>query len=481
MSKNRIRFYNTLTRQLEDFKPLNEDLVSLYSCGPTVYSTPHIGNMRAYTFVDLLVRTLKVNGYNVKNLINITDVGHLTSDADDGDDKLEKAAKQKQKNAYDIAEEYTNVFFRYLEELNITKPTKFPKATDHIKEQIEMISILEDKGYTYITKDGVYFNTAKFDKYSELSKLDIEGLRKGERVDFGDKVNSTDFALWKFSPQNEQRDMEWESPWGKGFPGWHIECSAMACKHLGEQIDIHTGGIDHIPIHHTNEIAQTESVTNKKFVNYWLHVNFLQLLSDENTNSDKDSELKMSKSKGTAYTIDQLIEMGFNPLSLKYFYLSAHYRNELKFNFNILKNQEHAFNKLRNKIYDLRERTSFYDYKKNNLVLNMLSLLNEDLDTPKMLAYFHEEINNNDNTNEDKLSLVYYFDLFTGLELLNYKPEQVLIPENVIQLAEDRLIARKNKDWAASDKLRELIKLEGFEIKDSKDSYELNKIWFLIF
>ena len=245
---------------------------------------------------------------------------------------------------------------------------------------------------------------------------------------------------------------------------------------LGEQIDIHTGGIDHIPIHHTNEIAQTESVTNKKFVNYWLHVNFLQLLSDENTNSDKDSELKMSKSKGTAYTIDQLIEMGFNPLSLKYFYLSAHYRNELKFNFNILKNQEHAFNKLRNKIYDLRERTSFYDYKKNNLVLNMLSLLNEDLDTPKMLAYFHEEINNNDNTNEDKLSLVYYFDLFTGLELLNYKPEQVLIPENVIQLAEDRLIARKNKDWAASDKLRELIKLEGFEIKDSKDSYELNKI-----
>lgn len=476
MSKNRIRFYNTLTRQLEDFKPLNEDLVSLYSCGPTVYSTPHIGNMRAYTFVDLLVRTLKVNGYNVKNLINITDVGHLTSDADDGDDKLEKVAKQKQKNAYDIAEEYTNIFFRYLEELNITKPTKFPKATDHIKEQIEMISILEDKGYTYITKDGVYFNTAKFDKYSELSKLDIEGLRKGERVDFGDKVNSTDFALWKFSPKNEQRDMEWDSPWGKGFPGWHIECSAMACKHLGEQIDIHTGGIDHIPIHHTNEIAQTESVTDKKFVNYWLHVNFLQLLADEDTGSDKDSELKMSKSKGTAYTIDQLIEMGFNPLSLKYFYLSAHYRNELKFNFNILKNQEHAFNKLRNKIHELRERTSFCNYKENDLVLNMLSLLNEDLDTPKMLAYFHEELNNSDNTNEDKLSLVYYFDLLTGLELLNYKPRQILIPENVIQLAEDRLIARKNKDWTASDKLRELIKLEGFEIKDSKDSYELNKI-----
>jgi len=259
--KKEIHIYNTLTKQKELFKPLNDDFVSMYSCGPTVYSKPHIGNMRAYSFVDTLVRALTVAGYNVKNLINITDVGHLTSDDDYGDDKLELAAKKTNKSAYDIAEMY-------------------------IEDQIHMIKTLEEKGFTYVTSDGVYFDTSKFDTYTELANINVDGLQEGSRVEMGEKKNVTDFALWKFSPKDEQREMEWQSPWGLGFPGWHIECSAMAMKYLGNQIDIHTGGIDHIHIHHSNEIAQSEAFSDKKFVNYWMHVNFLQLEKTEEENTD---------------------------------------------------------------------------------------------------------------------------------------------------------------------------------------------------
>lgn len=471
-----ITFYNTLTRKHEVFKPIDDNMVTMYSCGPTVYSTPHIGNMRAYSFVDLLVRVLKANNYNVKNLINITDVGHLTSDADDGEDKLDKASKERNKNAFEIAEEYTAIFYRYLDMLNITPPTHFPKATDHIQEQIEMVLALEEKGFTYQTSDGVYFDTSKFEDYAKLSNLDVDGLREGERVDFGEKLNKTDFALWKFSPEGEKRDMEWNSPWGVGFPGWHIECSAMAMKHLGKHIDIHTGGIDHIPIHHTNEIAQTEAVTGEQFVNYWMHVNFLQLLKEDVNETVDDAELKMSKSKGTAYTLDQIVEKGIDPLALKFLYLSAHYRSELKFNFKILENTQHAFNKLQNKVYQMRK--DFTGEIPNESLApakELIDILNHDLDTPKALAKFYE-IMNSELSLQEKLNTVMVFDSLTGLDLLNYEPADFEVPEEIIMLAEERYNAKLEKQWDVADLLRNKVKELGFEIKDTKDGYEINKI-----
>lgn len=471
-----ITFYNTLTRKYEVFKPIDDNMVTMYSCGPTVYSTPHIGNMRAYSFVDLLVRVLKANNYNVKNLINITDVGHLTSDADDGEDKLDKASKERNKNAFEIAEEYTDIFYRYLDMLNITPPTHFPKATDHIQEQIEMVLALEEKGFTYQTSDGVYFDTSKFEDYAKLSNLDVDGLREGERVDFGEKLNKTDFALWKFSPEGEKRDMEWNSPWGVGFPGWHIECSAMAMKHLGKHIDIHTGGIDHIPIHHTNEIAQTEAVTGEQFVNYWMHVNFLQLLKEDVDETLDDAELKMSKSKGTAYTLDQIVEKGIDPLALKFLYLSAHYRSELKFNFKILENTQHAFNKLQNKVYQMRKDfTGKIPNEPLEAAKEIIDILNHDLDTPKALAKFYE-IMNSDLSLKEKLNTVMVFDSLTGLNLLNYEPADFEVPDEIIMLAEERYNAKLEKQWDIADLLRNKVKELGFEIKDTKDGYEINKI-----
>lgn len=473
--KKELYIYNTLTKQKELFEPLNDDFVRMYSCGPTVYSKPHIGNMRAYSFVDTLVRALEISGYKVQNLINITDVGHLTSDEDHGDDKLELAAKKNNQSAYDIAEMYTILFYQYLKDLNIKSPTKFPKATEHIEEQIHMIRTLEEKGFTYITNDGVYFDTSKFETYSELANIKIEGLREGARVQFGDKKNITDFALWKFSPKNEKREMEWDSPWGLGFPGWHIECSAMAMKYLGNQIDIHTGGIDHIHIHHSNEIAQSEAYSDKKFVNYWMHVNFLQL---ENDNNDNDNaEIKMSKSKGTAYTIDQIQEMGYDALAIKYFYLTAHYRNELKFNFDILDSASKTFNRLRNKILEIKKEDTSYD--PSSIIINqkLVDYILDDLDTPKVLASFHEIINS-DASNVEKLNSVATMDLLFGLNFMSYEIVNDIIPESVYSLAKKRELARENKEWLKSDKLRDEINKLGYSIKDENNGFilSINKI-----
>lgn len=284
--------FNTLTRKKEKFVPLKDKLVTMYNCGPTVYERPHIGNLRAYIFADTLRRVLEFNGYKVKQIINITDVGHLTSDADTGEDKIEKSAQEKQKSAFEIARFYEDLFKQDLNKLNIKKPFKFPRATEHIKEMINLVQILEKKGYTYKTSDGIYFDTSKFKNYGKLAGLDKKNLKPGARVEVNpEKKNPYDFALWKFSPKDVKRQMEWKSPWGIGFPGWHIECSAMAMKYLGTTLDIHTGGIDHIDIHHTNEIAQSESATGKKFVRYWLHCNFLMVEGQ-----------KMSKSLGNIRT-----------------------------------------------------------------------------------------------------------------------------------------------------------------------------------
>src|SRR3989344_3757465 len=314
-----LKLYNTLTRKKEIFKSILDKKVGLYTCGPTVYLYQHIGNLRSYVFSDILKRVLLFNGYNVRHVVNVTDVGHLTSDADVGEDKMEKAAQKEGKTAKDIAHFYFSVFKNDLEKLNILQPDLWPKATEHIKEQIGIIKILEKKGFTYETEDGIYFDTSKLKDYGKLARLNIKGLKEGARVDVRGKKNKTDFALWKFSG-DEKRQQEWGFKGRMGFPGWHIECSAMSMKYLGKHFDIHTGGEDHIAVHHTNEIAQSEAATGNKFVNYWLHGAFLTFKGE-----------KVSKSKGGLYTVSELEEKGYSPLDFRYLCLLTHYRKSLNF------------------------------------------------------------------------------------------------------------------------------------------------------
>jgi cysteinyl-tRNA synthetase len=468
-----LDLYNTLTRKIEEFSPIKKDEVKLYSCGPTVYSYPHIGNMRAYTFTDTLVRTLIFLGYNVKNLINITDVGHLTSDSDLGDDKMEKEAKKQNISAYDIANKYEDIFKKNIKDLNIIEPSMYPRATEHIKEQIDLIKILESNNYTYRTTDGIYFNSEKFKGYSNLGKIDIDGLREGLRVDFNNKKNKTDFALWKFSSQEEKREMEWDSPWGTGFPGWHIECSAMAMKHLGETIDIHTGGIDHIPIHHTNEIAQSECATGKTFSNYWMHVNFLQIIKNE----DDITTDKMSKSKGNILTVDDLAERGFHPMTLKYLYLTAHYRKELKFDmlFNGIKAAKKSLNRIYRKIDEIKGEKTTFSHKESDYYLNVINCITSDLNTPMVLAEFQNGLNDNSLCYDEHMTLIKLVDDLLGIELI-VKRKDENIPIEVIKLAENRLIARKDLNWILSDEIRSSIEALGYSIKDESNGYKINKI-----
>ena len=468
----KLKLYNTLSREVETFKTLEKGVVRMYSCGPTVYSYPHIGNMRAYVFSDLVKRVLLTEGYNVINAINITDVGHLTSDADDGEDKLEKEAKKQNKTAYEIADYFTDIFMRYLKDLNIVEATVYPKATDHIEEQINMVLGLEDKGFTYVTSDGVYFDTSKFPTYADFAKIDIDGLSEGSRVEVNkEKRNKTDFALWKFSTKEENREMEWESPWGLGFPGWHMECSAMILKHLGEQIDIHTGGIDHIPIHHTNEIAQTESFTGKKFSNFWMHINFLQL--EKKDDEEASEEDKMSKSKGNIITIDDLSEKGFSPMVVKYYYLNSHYRSQLKFGDEILIAAKNTFSRLQEKIKVLKEFDNDKGYVDSDVIESLRTPLMSDLNTPQLFSKFQEVLNDSSISNEEKLNAVKYVEAVTGLI---FDIIEDVIPQKVLDLAKDRFKARENKEWAQSDVLRDLITAEGYSVKDNKGDYEIKKL-----
>ena len=320
-----LYLFNTLGRQKQEFIPIKKGKVGLYTCGPTVYDYAHIGNLRSFIFEDILKRVLQYNNFKVKHAMNITDVGHLVSDSDEGEDKMEKGSRRTGKTAWEIAKFYTLSFKKDLADLNVISPAVLCKATDHIKEQIALIKKLEKKGFTYQTVDGIYFDTSKLNDYGKLADLQHQELKAGIRVDLGGKKNSSDFALWKFSPKHEKRQMEWKSPWGVGFPGWHIECSAMSVKYLGQPFDIHCGGIDHVPVHHTNEIAQSEAATGKPMANFWLHNEFLNL---------KDA--KMSKSGENFITLPSLIEKGYSPLAYRYFLLQAHYRKQLIFSFEAL-------------------------------------------------------------------------------------------------------------------------------------------------
>ena len=469
----RVVLFNTKGRRLQDFKSIKEGEVGMYSCGPTVYGRAHIGNMRAYVFADTLKRVLMYAGYKVNHVMNITDVGHLTSDADEGEDKLAKAARESHETAWEISKRWTEQFFKDTKSLNVLPVTIACKATEHIAEQIELVKTLEEKGYAYRTSDGIYFDTAKFPRYGEFAHLDIEGLQAGIRVDMSEKRNKTDFALWKFSKPTEKRDMEWDSPWGVGFPGWHIECSAMSMKYLGKHFDIHTGGIDHVTIHHTNEIAQSECATGEPFVNYWIHCEFLTMSNAE----------KMSKSLGNVVNIDTLREYGIKPLAFRYLCLNAHYRKQLLYSKEILMGANNAYNKW----------CAFMDnLKAENPQLLPLAQLSEaskkyldefkqgifnNLNTPQALATMWNLIHDKNINNDEKYTLLMEFDKVFGLtEVEPEKPADVDIPAEVLDLLDQRNRYRAEKNWAQADAARDAIKAKGYTIVDTKEGSKLQKI-----
>jgi len=474
-----LKLFNTLGRKKQAFKPIKGKQVGMYTCGPTVYWYAHIGNLRSYIFADILKRVLIYDGYKVKQVMNITDVGHLTSDADTGEEKMALAAKREHKSAWEIAKFYEKKFFEDAEKLNIIKPNIVSRATEHIKEQIALIKTLEKKGYTYVIDDGVYFDTSKLKNYGELAKLDIKGLKAGARVEIAEgKKNPTDFALWKFSPEDTKREMEWDSPWGKGFPGWHIECSAMSTKYLGAHFDIHTGGIDHIPVHHTNEIAQSEAATGKKFVNYWLHGAFLQL-----------KEGRMGKSEGNIILIDNLEQEGFDPLAYRYLVLTAHYRSPLVFSKDGLASAQIALDRLREFIKRLKMISELVSNKSFLKIIvktknKFAEVIDDDLNTPQALAVISEfEHETNKLIDENKLgklqakqaiALLLDFDKVLGLGLEKAKEEK--LSDNIMKLVKKREEARAGKDFKTADKIRNELKAKGIVLEDKPDGSTTWKI-----
>ena len=462
-----LTLYNTLTRKKEAFNPIKKGKVGMYSCGPTVYWYQHIGNLRAYLFSDILKRVLIYNGLKVNQIINVTDVGHLTSDADEGEDKMEIAASKEGKNAKDIADYYLKIFKEDFNKLNIIEPSKWVKATEHISEQIELIKKLEKKGFTYKTEDGIYFDSSKFKNYGKFALLNIEGLESGKRIALGGKKHKIDFALWKFSSENKNRQQEWDSPWGIGFPGWHIECSAMSMEYLGEHFDVHTGGEDHVPIHHTNEIAQSEGATGKKFVNYWLHGAFLV---------DADGK-KVSKSTGGLYTVSELESLGYNALHYRYLCLQTHYRKQLQFSLEALDGAKNAYEKIKYKIIRLRKENNHGNTDVEHHKKQFLDAINNDLNMPQALEVFWEVIEETDMNTRTRLSLLEDFDRVLGLGLKDMKEQKVVIPKDVLKLLEARQEARKKKMFPEADILRKKIKERGFIIEDlAEDGPTLRKI-----
>jgi len=464
-----FQIYNTLTHKIEEFKPINPLNVGFYSCGPTVYDFTHIGHARTYIFADILQRVLEFNGYKVKRVMNITDVGHLASDADSGEDKMEKGAKREGRSVWDIAKFYTEDFFSMCQKLNIKKPEIICKATDYIKEMIQIMKVLEKKGFTYKTDDGIYFDTSKFRDYGKLTGQSFDKLQKslkaGARVEFSQgKKHPTDFALWKFSPMGVKRQMEWDSPWGRGFPGWHLECSAMSMKYLGDTLDIHTGGVEHIPIHHTNEIAQSEAITGKQFVKYWLQADHL-LINGE----------KMSKSLGNYYRLKDLEEKGFSPLALRYLFLTASYRLQMNFTWKAMEGAQNAYDSLRNQISTLKsqikERVSLSEEKLEKIDLfrqKFTEAVNDDLNTAIALAVVWEVVKSN-LPSEDKYDLLRLFDevLGLGFDQIEDNRRETVIPPDVQELIKKREQLRKEKQWSKADSVRKQIEEKGFLVEDT--------------
>jgi len=460
-----LRLYNTLTRKIGDFHPLHPPVVTLYACGPTVYDYAHIGNFRTYVMTDSLVRTLTYEGYRVKFVMNITDVGHLVSEADTGEDKMEKGAKREGKTAWDIAKFYTDTFLADSRKMNLIEPQVRPKPTEHIKEQITAVTALLAKGFAYRIDDGIYFDTGKFPDYGALTGQNRYELKEGARVEANpQKKNPTDFALWKFTPKGVRRQMEWDSPWGNGFPGWHIECTAMSTKYLGSPIDIHTGGVDLIPIHHTNEIVQSEAATGvSPFVRTWVHGQFLLV----------DGE-KMAKSKKNFYTLATIGERGFDPIALRYLYLTAHYRSFLNFTWDAMAGAQKSLMQLREHVVSLRESSSVRTAlsaekleKIDRYSHAFQEALENDMNMPSALAVVWEVVKTN-IASRDKLDLILAFDEVLGLNLKNWqRPVKEEIPASITALVAAREKLRKEGKFQESDTLRRDIEKQGYLVEDT--------------
>ena len=446
-----LQLFDTYTRTIRDFEPISDNAVGYYTCGPTVYDYAHIGNLRTYIFTDLLRRTLEFNGYKLKHVMNITDVGHLVSDADTGEDKMEKGSRRMGKSAWQIAEFYTQAFIDDLKRLNIKEPDIWCKATEHIPEQIDLIRCIEAKGYTYKTSDGVYFDTSKLPEYGHLGRLDIEGLQAGTRIEMGEKNNPTDFALWKFSPPNQQRQMEWESPWGKGFPGWHIECSAMSVKYLGTYFDIHCGGEDHITVHHPNEIAQTQACYGTRLANFWMHGYFLQL-----------EDARMAKSSGDFLRLQVLIDRGYDPLAYRFYDMSAVYRVKLNFSWDGLDSAAKSLDRLRNMVYAWGAPGRIDE----NFVNQFKEQINNDLNFPKAVAVTWE-LARCSLPDPVKKATILIFDQVLGLRLNDWKPVEEIIPPEIQELVAIRQQMRHEKRWSDADVIRKKINHAGYEVEDT--------------
>ena len=460
-----IYFYNTLTKGKEQFIPIDETEVKIYSCGPTVYKDATIGNMRTNIFQDVLRRVLRYNGYKIKHVMNITDVGHLVSDGDEGEDKMLKSAREEHKTPLEIAKHYTKLFFEDLESLNIETPEIICKATEHIKEMLEYVEELVEKGYAYETSTSIYFDISKLDKYPVLSNLNLEEQKAGARVDVDkEKRNPYDFALWIKAPENQL--IKRDSPWGPSYPGWHIECSAMGRKYLGEQFDIHTGGIDLIPTHHENEIAQSKGACGKIPAKYWMHGEYLLIDGG-----------KMSKSLGNVYLIRDLIEKGYDPIVYKLFSYSCHYRNKLNFTWEGIEATSKSLERLKS---GYRNHLEGNDEVSDEIIAEyeekFHKAINDDLNMPAAMGVVWEVVRN-EKKSPKLANLLLKFDTVLGLKINEETTkEQKMIPEEILRLAQERKIARENKDWAKSDELRDLIRSKGYEIKDTKEGTQIDKI-----
>lgn len=463
-----LRLYNTLTKKKEEFVPIDKEnnIVTIYTCGPTVYNYAHIGNMRTYIFMDTLRKILKYNGYKLNHVMNITDVGHLTSDADEGEDKMSKSAREQNKSVYEIAKIYTEAFFKDIHRLNISEPEHIVKATDHIKDMEEYVKEIIKNGYAYETSKGIYFDTSKLPTYGELSRIKLDNQKAGARVNVDkEKKNPLDFAIWIKAPK--EHIMKWDSFAGLCYPGWHIECSAMSRKYLGEKFDIHTGGVDHIPIHHENEIAQSKGATGKNPANIWMHVEFL--LIDNG---------KMSKSLHNVYTLDDLEKRGIEPLAYRYFTYTSHYRNKLNFTWDGIKSCQVSLDRLRELVNSHKDLNNNVDDKVlKDFENRFIEAINDDLNMPVAISIVWELAKYSVKSNKI-YELIMKFDSILSLDLNKVKKDNksVEVPNEILELLEQRKKARESKDYALSDTLRDKIKEKGYIVKDTKEGQEIEKV-----
>jgi cysteinyl-tRNA synthetase len=458
-----MKLYNTATKHIEDITPTKDNAIGVYTCGPTVYDYPHIGNWFTFIRYDLLVRVLKQAGYNTTWVMNITDVGHLVSDSDEGEDKLEKGARREGKTAWDVAKLYGDYFVNSLARLNIQTPEHLPKATEHIEEQIALIQELEAKGHTYAISDGVYFDTSTFQDYGKLARLDLGEQQAGARVEYNpEKRNISDFALWKFSPSDAKRDMEWGSPWGKGFPGWHLECSAMSMKYLGKTVDIHSGGIDHIPVHHTNEIAQSEAATGVQYVRYWMHTNHIMVTGN-----------KISKSLGNGITLEDIEAKGYTLDDFRLHVLESHYRTQSQFSWDSLEAAKNRLNDLR-ALAALRWQTipALHDHSTftfSDVAVELSNILQQDLHSEAALTYLSEVTKQtlvvlvSDEEKTEFIAMIESIDQLLGTRLSTIKD----ITREQKTLIAEREHARMQRNWAASDSIRGELEKQGIGLRDT--------------